>query len=96
MFKRVVEWGDGWMPSSTSVGEIKKGRERLNELATHAGRDPRSIQVMAFGGPGQFKEREAIKDLEQAGADRVTIWLDNTEGNQALQEMEKIARQLMV
>ena len=96
VFKRVVEWGDGWMPSSTSVGEIKKGRERLNELATHAGRDPRSIQVMAFGGPGQFKEREAIKDLEQAGADRVTIWLDNTEGNQALQEMEKIARQLMV
>jgi len=94
-FKRVVEWGDGWMPNRASVEEIREGRETLNELAQQAGRDPSSIQVMAFGASGQFRDREIIKDLEQAGADRVTIWLDDTNGSEALREMEDIARQVL-
>ncbi len=94
-FKRVVEWGDGWMPNRASVDEIQRGRETLNELAERAGRDPSSIQVMAFGASGQFRDRETIKDLEQAGANRVTIWLDNTSGTEALREMEGIARQVL-
>ena len=36
----VGEWGDGWMPNRASVEEIKRGRERLEELAQRAGRDP--------------------------------------------------------
>ena len=96
VFKRVVEWGDGWMPSRVSVDEIQRGRETLNDLAQKAGRDPASIQILAFGGPGQFKDREAINDVERAGANRVTIWLDNTEGDQTIQEMEEVARQLLV
>ena len=96
VFKRVVEWGDGWMPSRVSAEKISQGRQALNDLAQEAGRDPRSIQVMGFGGPGQLRDREAIKDLELAGADRVTIWLDNTEGDQAVQEIEEIARQVLI
>ena len=95
-FKRVVDWGDGWMPSHASLDEIKQGRETLNDLAKQAGRDPGSIQVMAFGESGEYRDLEAIKDLEEAGANRVTIWLDNTEGTQALREMEEIARQVLV
>ena len=91
-FKRVVEWGDGWMPNRASVEEIRQGRETLDRLAKEAGRDPSTIRVMAFGASGQFRDREAIMDLEQAGADRVTIWLDDTEGAGALREMEDIAR----
>ena len=95
-FKRVVEWGDGWMPSNASLDEIKRGRETLNDLAKQAGRDPGSIQVMAFGESGEFRDPEAIKDLEEAGANLMTIWLDNTEGTQALREMEEIARKVLV
>ena len=91
-FKRVVEWGDGWMPNRVSAEEIRQGRETLDRLSKEAGRDPSTIQVMAFGMSGQFRDREAIMDLEQAGADRVTIWLDDTEGAGALREMEDIAR----
>jgi len=94
-FKRVVEWGDGWMPNRASVEEIRQGRETLDRLSKEAGRDPSTIRVMAFGASGQFRDREAIKDLEQAGADRVTIWLDNTEGAGALREMEGIARTVL-
>ena len=94
-FKRVVEWGDGWMPNRASVEEIRQGRETLNRLAKEAGRDPSTIQVMAFGMSGQFRDREAIKDLEQAGVSRVTIWLDDTEKSGALREIEEIARQVL-
>ena len=95
VFKRVVEWGDGWIPARSSVDEIRQGRETLNALAEKAGRHPASIQIVAFRGPKQIVEREVFKDLEQAGADRVTIWLDNTKGNQALQDMEEIAGKVL-
>ena len=106
--KRVVEYGDGWMPARAATilatenqdfvdkREIERGRETLNDLAQKAGRDPASIQIHAFGGPGQYRTREAIKDLEQAGADRVTIWLEHSGGNGALEEIEELARQLLV
>ena len=95
-FKRVVEWGDGWMPAWVSPDEVKHGRETMNQLAAKAGRNPASIQILAFGTPGQFKDREAIKDLEEAGADHVTIWLDNTEINQAMAELDEIASAVLV
>ncbi len=95
VLKRVVEWGDGWMPVRTTVEQVRQGRETLNDLARQAGRDPEEIQIMAFGAPGQFRDREVIKDLEQAGADRVTIWLENTGGPESLREMDDIARDVL-
>ena len=84
------------MPAWVSPDEIKHGRETMNQLAAKAGRNPASIQILAFGTPGQFKDREAIKDLEEAGADHVTIWLDNTEINQAMAELDEIASAVLV
>ena len=95
VFKRVVEWGDGWMPTLPSVKEVAQGRAALDSLAAGAGRDPSSIEVMAFGRPGQFRDREAIKDLERAGASRVTVWLEQTSGREALAEMERIAQSVL-
>ena len=37
VFKRIVAWGDGWMPVGVSLEQIKHGREALNELAAQAG-----------------------------------------------------------
>ena len=95
VFKRVVEYGDGWMPGRVSVEELKSGRAALNELAERAGRDPRSIEVFAFGQSGDYRDREAIEELEEAGVNRVNIWLDHTEGDEALVELEKVARQVL-
>ena len=58
VFKRTVEWVDGWMPVSISPDEIRQGRETLNELATQAGRDPKSISILAFGQPGQLRKHD--------------------------------------
>jgi len=95
VFKRVVEWGDGWLPARVTVKDIAEGRAVLNELAEKVGRDPQSIEVLAFGMPDQFRNREEIKDLEKAGASHVTIWLTQTEGHDALAEMEEVARKVL-
>ena len=95
VFKRVVGWADGWMPNRVTVEEIKRGRATLDDLAVRAGRDPRAIEVLAFGGAGRFRDREEIRALEEAGASRVTIWLTQAEGDAARAEMEEIARQLL-
>ena len=95
VFKRVVDWGDGWMPTRSTVEGIRRGRAAIDELAVAAGREPSSIEVMAFGSSGQFRERQAIRELEEAGAGRVTIWLTQAEGAQAVNEMEEIARQVL-
>jgi probable F420-dependent oxidoreductase len=95
VFKRVVEWGDGWMPVTPSAEEIKRGRATLNELAEKAGRDPQSLQVLAFGQPGQFRNREEIKDLEKVGVTHATIWLRRIEGNEPIAELEELAQQVL-
>lgn len=95
VFKRIVEWGDGWLPTGTSVEGIQRGRATLNELAEKAGRDPQSLDVIAFGQPGQFADREEIKTLEKAGISHATIWLKRVRGNEVIAELEELARRVL-
>jgi probable F420-dependent oxidoreductase len=95
VLKRVVAWGNGWMPGRVSAADIRRGCATLRELAEQAGRDPMSIEVMAFGSAGQFRDRTSIKEMEEAGARRVTIWLTQTAGEALLAEMEELARQVL-
>ena len=51
VFKRIVAYGDGWMPTRSTPELIRQGRAVLNELAVEAGRDPTSITVLAYLAP---------------------------------------------
>lgn len=97
VFKRVVEWGDGWMPVLSPVEDIQAGRRRLNEMAEQAGRDPKEISVLAFGWPGKFRTKEEIGELQSAGVDHVTIWLTQSEEgeNAVLAELESLAKEVL-
>ena len=107
VLERVVDYGDGRMPARAAAvlstenpdfvykHDIERGRETLNDPARKAGRDPASIQILAFGSPGQFKDRQDAKDLKLAGANRMTIWMEKTEGPQAVREMEEVARRFL-
>ena len=88
VFKRVVEYGDGWMPNRVTPEDVKKGRAKLDELADAAGRDPRSIQIMVFG---QQADRDLLKTLEDAGADSVAVRLETASEEEALNSLEKMA-----
>ena len=88
VFKRVVEWGDGWMPVRVNEEQVRMGRATLDELAEAAGRDPKSIRLMVCNVPA---DADLIARLEAAGADRVTVALPTDAGDAALRGMEELA-----
>lgn len=92
VFKRIVDWGDGWVPTISSPEQIRRGRATLNELAAQVGRDPKSIPIFAFGGPNQFRDRGQIEELAQAGAEHTTLWIKATGKAEALAEVEELAK----
>ena len=69
-FRRVVEWGDGWVPADVAPPVVEQGRMELERLADQAGRDPSTLEVTAH-----YVEprREAVKAMFDAGADRVVV-----------------------
>jgi len=91
VFQRIVAW-DGWMPVGVSLEEMQHGRETLNELAVQAGRDPRSIQVVAFFAP---PDPAAIQALEDAGADAALIALETAGEQEALAKLEEMAQTVL-
>ncbi len=88
VFRRVVRWGDGWMPTGSSPEQIAAGRAAIDELAEASGRDPASISVTVFG---QSADRELIERFAVAGANRVIVRLPDTTNASALEELENIA-----
>ena len=92
VFKRVVEWGDGWMPIRVNEEQVRMGRATLDELAEAAGRDPKSIRLMVCNVP---VDAELIARLEAAGADRVTVAVSADAGEDALRGLEELASALI-
>jgi probable F420-dependent oxidoreductase len=92
VFKRVVGWGDGWMPVRVTEEQVKAGRATLDELAEAAGRDPDSIQLIVCN---ITPDKDLVRRYEDAGATRVTIPLPLDSGEGSLSEMERIAEQVL-
>ncbi len=90
-FRRIVEYGDGWIPAFAGEGavaegpaQVEKGRRVLDRLAVEAGRDPATLQITAILrgpqvdgdlAPGQVVDRAVLRRFEAAGADRAAISL---------------------
>lgn len=91
VFKRVVSWGEGWMPNRITPEEIRAGRASLNELARQAGRDPKSITISVLPNVGQVYNREVLKSFEEAGTDLVLLRIQPDSHKPAIEEMEEFA-----
>ena len=82
--------------AASPIEGMKEGCATIRELADSAGRDPGSIGVHAFGQSGLYKDRDTLKEMEDFGINRTTIWLDNhTDEKEALKELEETARQVL-
>ena len=92
VFKRVAEWGDGWIPNRVTPAEVREGRARLDELAQAAGRDPSSIQITVSGQP---PDAGLIEEYGEAGADRVIVRLSDVDEEQSLDEIDRIAKAVL-
>jgi probable F420-dependent oxidoreductase len=91
VFKRVVAWGDGWMPTRATPEDIKMGRATLDALADAAGRAASSLEITVYSQDG---DPDTLKRFEDAGASRVTVRLPTTVGEAALTELERMAERL--
>ena len=91
VFKRVVNYGDGWMPVRATPDGVRAGRAALDELSDAAGRDPKSIQILIYGA----SSREEIKQMEDAGADMATVRLESTDPDKVMDGLEKLAEEML-
>ena len=73
VFRRIVQWADGWLPLRMSPEQVAAARATLSEMADAAGRDPKSITITVSG---VSTDNDAIKQYEDAGADRALVRLD--------------------
>ncbi len=92
VFKRIVAYGNGWMPTRSTPELIRQGRAVLDELAVEAGRDPRSIMVMAYIAP---TDRAVLQALEEAGADAAVVRLESESEAAVPAALEQIAQQVL-
>ena len=92
VFRRVVTYGNGWMPWLYSPEQIRDGRAMLDRLAPEFGRDPRSIEVVAAP---VAAELEVVKQYEDAGADGIVVFVMPAAEQDMLDELEQIAAKLI-
>lgn len=93
VLKRVVAWGDGWLPNRISPEDLRKKKAELNRLAEQSGRDPKTISVNIFGQPA---DPEFVKAYEEAGADRYVIRTPALKSEKEVGEvLEKAAKTIL-
>jgi probable F420-dependent oxidoreductase len=92
VFKRTVEYGNGWMPTRSTPALIRQGRAVLNELAVEAGRDPKSIAILAYIVPA---DRTGLQALAEAGADAAVVRLEGESEAATLTALEQIAQKVL-
>ena len=92
VFKRVVGWGDGWIPTRISPEQARQGRATLDELAEVADRDPASISMSVFR---RQADRDLVNQFEEAGADRVIVYVETVPEDEALAQLEGIGKDLL-
>lgn len=92
VLKRVVAWGDGWLPNRITPQELKAKRCELNKMATEAGRDPQSLSISIHGQP---PDADSVSRYFDAGADRVIIRIAPVKSEDDMsKQLESIANEL--
>ena len=95
VYRRVAEWGDGWIPLIADMAAFEEGMKKLTSACEGVGRDIATVDVTIFGMSGQWRRRDQTRQLEKGGANRVVIWINARDSRGAIQEMEALATELL-
>ena len=95
VLQRVVRWGDGWLPTSTTPGAVEEARKVLDTLGAERGRDPASLTISVFGQP-TGTTREEVDSFLSAGAVEVSVWPPHCDTEEQMSnELERMAEALL-
>ena len=82
--KRVLEFGDGWIPNA-SRSRLAAQIPEFRRLCEESGRGPLPVTVY-----GTRATPEAVEEYRGMGVDRLVFWLPPTGRDEALAELEKV------
>ena len=91
VFKRVGEWGDGWLPFCIDPQEIADGKAAIAGHAKAAGRNPANIDITLFAPEGFFRKPTELAEVAKAGADNTVLWLKGKNEKELIAEMKELA-----
>jgi len=94
VFKRIVEWGDGWLPVVESCSQLREGLDRISMLFEEAGK-PNLCRIRVLGAEGQWRHSEDIKEFSSLGVEEVILWLLNRKSSEILKELDLLAREVL-
>jgi probable F420-dependent oxidoreductase len=86
--KRVVEFGDGWLPIATPGFHASDAVNRLRLIAAAAGRDPSTFSVTVFGAP---PDATALAEYQQTGIQRALLEVPDLNRDEILRVIDKHA-----
>ena len=86
--KRILAYGDGWLPRAYGGFNPAEGVKRLHRMAQDAGRDPASLQVTVFGAPEDAAELAQYRD---AGIQRGLLAIPDLSRDEILRLLDQHA-----
>ncbi len=86
--KRVVEFCDGWLPRAARGFDPKEAVNRLNRMASAAGRDPSTLSITVFGAPA---DSAVLAEYRDAGIQRALLEVPDLSRDEILRVIEKNA-----
>ena len=86
--KRVASWADGWCPLASSPQELQEDLKTLKDLTEAAGRDFHKLDITVLLGVTEASPcADLVRQYEDAGAQRVVLFLGHAEGPMAAREI---------
>lgn len=86
--RRIVRYGDGWLPRAMKPEIVTKGMARLAQFAEEAGRDPASISVSVFAPP---PKDIVINQFRETTVERVILMIPPQDEAKTLARMDRYA-----
>ena len=85
--RRVVKYGNGWLPRAGWPEKVLEGIGTLRQLAEEEGRDPSSINISVFAMP---EDEEWISKFTDAGVDRLIFFLAPEDADTTLRNLDRL------
>ena len=95
VFKRIAEWGDGWIPTIRDVETFADGCAKLAAACADRGRDVQEVYKAPLALEGLMRTKADRDAIAAAGADGLIIWILGSEEGAVLDELKALADELI-